>query len=182
MAASGLLIAVVTGASIAGAMSEEQAEARLKLATDASLRNSPGWNGRARIGRASVFAFEVEPASELAKLLLRGDDRPHRLVLFGADNRVGSSDLVLEVGGARLHHAGGAITVTAAPSGPVRVAAGDRVFDMTALFRPDESFLDVDWIEIRVDGDVLRVPGRYFTLEEKRRIDALRARSDFNAE
>jgi hypothetical protein len=174
-AASVLLVAVAAVASAAGAASGRGEEADLRRATDAALRNSPGWNGGALVGRTSVFAFEVDPASDLANLLVRGYDHSYRLVLFGIDNRAGSSDVMLEVGGARLHHAGGA-TTTAARSGAVRVAAGDHLDGVTALFPPDESFVDMDWIEIRIDGDVRRVPGRYFTLAEKRKIEASRAR------
>jgi hypothetical protein len=173
MVTSASLLVVASVAFAAGLASDRNA----KRAANDAMANSPGWNGGARVGDAIVSAFEVDAASALAKLLTASLERPYRVVLFSADNRVASTDIVIALDGAGAHHAAGTISTTAASSDPVRVASGDRVAGAMALFAPDTDFRDVDWITVRVDGAPARVPGRYFTLAEKRRIDALRSRT-----
>jgi hypothetical protein len=179
MAASAVVLGVVAVASISGAVMGRHTQADLKRMTDLALNDAPGWNGGAALDGASVFAFEIDAASDLAKLLARAYDRPYRIVLFGVDNRAGGRDVLLDLGSARLHHTGGAVTMTAAavPPESVRVATGERIDGARAPFAPSDSLRDVDWIEIRFDGVERRLPGRYFTREEKRAIeDASRAR------
>jgi hypothetical protein len=174
-AASGSMLLVVVVAAIAGSVSGKQTEAELKAATDSALASAPGWNGGAMIDGAGVFAFEIDGSTALAKLLLRPYDTPYRAMLFGVDNRGRDRESVLELEGARVGHASGAITVAALAVAPVRVPARERLDGVPVFFAPAESWLDVAWIEVRLDGVARRIPGRYFTLEQKRAIDAARA-------
>jgi hypothetical protein len=168
---SASLLVVASVAFAAGAASDRD----LKRAAKDAMANAPGWNGGARVGDAVVSAFEVDASSELARLLTASFDRPYRVVLFSVDNRAAGAPILVELAGARVHHGAGAPVTTAAASDPVRVDGGERVDGAMGLFEPDADFRDVDWIAIRIDGSAARVPGRYFTTEEKRRIDALRS-------
>jgi hypothetical protein len=168
---SASLLVVAAVAFAAGSASDRDVK---RAAVDA-MANSPGWNGGARVGDALVSTFEVDASSALAKLLAESLARPYRVVLLSVDNRAAGRAVVVEPASARAHHRSGAAATTAAATDPVHVAAGERVDRAMALFEPDADFRDVDWIVIRIDGVATRVPGRYFTLAEKRRIDALRS-------
>jgi hypothetical protein len=56
------------------------------------------------------------------------------------------------------------------------VEKGSRRDGILALFPENTSFEDVVSVTVRVDGANVVVPGRYFTLAEKRAIDRARAR------
>jgi hypothetical protein len=139
--------------------------------TNEALRDTPGWNGGAPLDGGSVSASEIDPSSELATLLAKSHGGPYHFVVFGLDNRAGRRDVVLDVGTARALHEGGAITTTTAPSPVIRVPAGDGTDGAIAVFPAEESFRDVRWIEIRVDGAPRRLVGRFFTRAEKRAFD-----------
>jgi hypothetical protein len=175
-AASGAMVVVVIVATASGAASGRQTQIELERASKAALSDAPGWNGGADIDGANVFAFEIDPSTELAEILRRPYDTPYRVVLFGVDNRAGVREVVADFSGARLGHASGAVTSAVLPVEAVHVSAGERFEGAPAFFAPDESWRDVRWIEIHVDDAVRRLQGRYFTLEEKRAIDAARGR------
>jgi hypothetical protein len=178
--------------SVSGAMSGERAQRELRQAADAAARDFPGWNGGAMLDGANVYALEVDARSELATLLLKPYDQPFRVVLFGVDNRAGNREVVLDLQGVRAHREGGDVaeaaasvdrlahadhaldSVVLAQLEPVHVAPGERFDGAQALFAASMSFEDVRSIEIRVDGSVRTLPGRYFTLAEKRAIDQAR--------
>ena len=156
------------------------------------MRDFPGWNGGTTVGAASVYAFEIDPGSDLARIMLRSFDEPFRLVVFGVDNRAGDHEVTLDLEGARLRRLGGGVTeavpratlLAHAPSAesslvqtqlaPTRVPGGARFDGMLAFFARGESLQNVQGIEVKVDGAARTVTGKYFTLDAKRAIDASR--------
>jgi hypothetical protein len=142
-----------------------------------------------------VSASEIDARSALAKRLLRPYDTAFCLVLLSVDNRAGSHDVELDVSDARLlvgdgplaravgrpeveaHLVDRAAEATLGRRGSVRVPPGDRFEGVVALFPPGTSLRDVRAIEVQIGGMRAAVPGKYFTLEEKRAIDASRKRA-----
>jgi hypothetical protein len=189
--ASAVVLCLIAAGSLSGAASGAQA-ADLDRETAAAMRDYPGWNGAGPLGGATVTASEVDPASPLGRRLLRPYDAAFRLVLFSIDNRAGSRDVVVDVENARLL-AGEGRSVTAVAPGDlarhvvdrsaadtiarrsaVSVPRGQRFDGVQAIFPAEASLRDVRGIEVSVDGAARTVPGRYFTLDDKRAIDASR--------
>ena len=139
-----------------------------------------------------VYAYEIDGSSDLAKVLLRSFDEPLKVVAFGVDDRAGDHDVVVELDRAVLHHMSGAAgnavpsaelrrravsgeeATVASRLAPVQVPVGMRVDGVFAFFAPGESLRDVRSIGVRLDGEVREVPGKYFSLGEKRAIDSAR--------
>ena len=182
---SGCALTVVAIASISGARSGES----LRRATDLALHDSPGWNGGVAIDGALVLAMEVGAGSELGRRLLEPYDRSYRIMLLGVDNTRGQHEIVLSREGAVLRGNGGEPIRALAPSdllaraadsqravvaaelAPVHVPVGDRMDGAKLLFEVTASFRDARAVELRIDDAMRSIPGRYFTLEEKRAID-----------
>jgi hypothetical protein len=161
--------------------------------TAVSLRDYAGWNGAGGAGGTMVFASEVDPASSFGRRLVRPYDSAFRPVLFSIDNRAGARDVALDVVGARLLAPGGRSVSAVAPAdlathlvdlsaaltlgrrSTVTVPRGQRVDGVQALFPAEASLRDVQAIEVRLDGVPHALPGRYFTLDDKRAIDARRS-------
>ncbi len=167
-------------ASLTGVLSARASEAELHAAVTRAVHDFPGWNGGVRVDGAEVFALEIDPRSGAGKLLLRGADRPGRLVLFGVDNVEGQIAIVLDVDGALALGSNGSTARGAASSTDVArartttVPPRARVEGVIAVFAPDVSFRDVTAVQVHVNGVALKIPGRYFTVEQKRAIDAAR--------
>jgi hypothetical protein len=194
MALSAMVLAVVGVATVSGAASGRNAERALRAAAQAAVHDFPSWNGGALVDGCRISAFEVDTNADLAGLLLRPYRRAFRIVMLGADNRSGTREILLDVEGARLRRAGGTATPSVprsevlanamdgqsgavlTPMGPVRVPAGERAEGIQILFPPSEDMRGVDSIEIHVDGTLRFLRGRYFTLEEKRAMDAASSR------
>jgi hypothetical protein len=191
IATSALVLVLVVAGAVAGAASGRTAQAGLKSATDEAVREFPGWNGGAAFGNVRVVAYEIDVGSSLAKTLAASFDVPVRIVAFGIDNRAGDHEAVLELDAATLHHAQGttralghAELLRHAAAGqestiesrlaPARVVAGGRLDGAFAFLPCDASLKDVGSIDVRLDGQSRAVPGRYFTLEEKRAIERAR--------
>lgn len=192
-------VLLVTGVgAVAGALSGRRARAELAAATDSAVRDYPGWNGGTTVEGASVYAIELDARSDLATMLLRPYDQPFRVVLIGVDNRAGRRDVVLDVEGAYAVGGGERGATRVVPSltraerlahatpdqervvqdqlAPVRVPAGTQSDVAFTLFAPSTSLQDVSAMNVRVDGEMRVLHGRYFTLEDKRAIDRARGR------
>ena len=182
---SGCALTVVAIASVSGARSGES----LRRVTDRALHDSPGWNGGLAIDGALVLAMEVGAGSELAWRLLGPYDRPYRVMLLAVDNTRGQHEVVLSREGAVLRSNGGEPIRALAPAdllaratdsqravveeevAPVHVPVGDRIDGVKLLFEATASFRDAHALDLRIDDAMRTIPGRYFTLEEKRAID-----------
>jgi len=184
--ASVLVLLVAESASITGAVSAHE----LRDALDHATRELSGWNGNARVEGATLFAVEIDPTSRAARILLPRFDRPFRIVMVGVDNVGGHGSITVDVEGARALRAGGAAVNALSPRelaasaargsgtdpGPstLTVPGGGSLDHIMVLYPPESSLRDVRWIELRVNGTVRRIAGRYFTADEKRAIDERR--------
>ena len=191
-AGSVVILLVTQVGGIAGALSGKRAEAELAAALAAATHEHPGWNGGARLQNgATLYAVEIDNGSAFAKMALAQYRRPYRIVLFGVDNRDGTSALVLDLGGARAIQEGGpgeravlhpetrepeegSILPRLMRPTTLRVARGESYEDVLVLFPPEQSFREVRWIEVQINGAPSLIRGRFFTREEKRAIDAKR--------
>jgi hypothetical protein len=191
-AGSALILLVTQLGAIAGAVSGRRAEAELDAAITTATHGYPGWNGGARLADgATLYAVEIDNASAFAQMALKQYRRPYRMLFVGADNRRGARELTLELTGARTVQSDGAVgnavlhAETREPEegsvaprlvqpSTLRVPRGETYEGALVLFPPDQSFRDVQWLKVRINGKPDRIPGRFFTLEEKRAIDATR--------
>jgi hypothetical protein len=192
MGASVVVFVVIGAGAWSGAASGGRTEVDIKRETDAAMREFPGWNGARALDGMRVRAFEVAGESPLARRLLRPYDASFRVVLFTADNRGGSREAAIDVGDARLVSGAGVIAsavprpevdahvvdpASEAPLGlqsAVRVPPGERFDGVRALFPAGVSLSEARAIEVLIDGARVEIPGRYFTLDEKRSIEASR--------
>jgi hypothetical protein len=187
---SAVLLVMIGVASVAGAVSGREATDELERATRTALRDSPSWNGGGRVDGAFVSASEVDDGTELAKLLLRPFGVRYRLLLVSVDNAVNPRDVTVDLEHVTLHASNREIhpvpraelALSTSIDRPdealpraLSVRAGEHT-DGARVFLPSAtSFHDVLSITLRVDGSEHTLRGRYFTLAEKRAIDAKRA-------
>lgn len=190
---AGLFLLLLTQvASLAGAIAGRDAERELSDAAVSALHDFPGWNGVGVAGAVRLSANGVDSRSKLAKLLLAPFDGAYEVVLVGIDNRSGSAAVRFEPDATRVIHANGRVTrpvpraemrahlqhgqeeALAAHLAPYRVDAGSRLDNGLLLLSSRDSLEDVRAIEVRIDGKPALIRGRYFTLAEKRAIDAAR--------
>lgn len=189
--ASALVLAVVGVADATGEAAMREAQRTLEDTTAKALRDTPGWNGGATLGNAAIVASTLDRRSQASKVITHPFDRPFRAMLLTVDNRAGDHDLVVDldrvrvsVGGAmkpsvpraelRLHCTKGDCSQVGV--GSVRVPAGSRLERAAVFFGEEVNFKDVDSAEVQVDGAAVSLQGRYFTVAEKKAIDADRAR------
>lgn len=191
--AGATLLLVTQTAAISGEHHRVVAQAELERATEQALRDHPGWSGGARFGRARVFAVGVDRGSSLADRLLAPFEGDFELVLIAADNTLGTEDLELDLENARAVSAQGStkalsraelraharpelVNALLAHFGPYKVPAGTKLEQALLLFPAHTAVEQVLRIEVLLQGELVSIPGRYFTLENKRAIDAMRTK------
>jgi hypothetical protein len=186
--ASAAVLVVSVTSGVAGAAAMREAQRTLESTTTAALRDSPGWSGQGVTGTTHIVASSLDRRTEASKVMTHPFDRPLRVLVLAIDNRTGDHPVVLDLENVHVRVAGGAVRASVsrddllhmsgeAPprlAGSVRVPAGER-FDLAQVFfAEDVNFRDVEAVELLVDREPLVLQGRYFTLAEKRAIDAAR--------
>jgi hypothetical protein len=196
--AAGSAVLVLAGmGTIAGAVAARRSAREMQRATEAAVHDFGGWNGGADVDGANVYAIEVDARADLASLVLQPYDRAYRVMLLGIDNGAGQRPVQVDLAtvAAVRGAARGLVTIDAcvpraerlehtrdegraaveAQDTVVTVAPGTRLDAAAAFFPPGERFEDVSALNVGIDGTIRTLPGRYFSIEEKRAIDAARA-------
>ncbi|HVU02074.1 MAG TPA: hypothetical protein VHE30_09990 [Polyangiaceae bacterium] len=195
LASVAMLLLAQLGA-LSGAADRVHSTALFERAVQEATYDFPGWNGGANHHGARLFAVEIDPRAEFAKLALRQYQRPHRMLLVGADARHAEGPLTLDLGGCVALTSSGAsfrgltreealadAMPDASPGAvqprPTSVAKGEQLDGTLAIFPNDASFERTIALEVRVNGEVVRLSGRWFSALEKRRIAAARELARF---
>jgi len=168
--ASGAAVLALAGLAVAAGAVEERADAERAARLVAAQRDAAdraGWLGGAVVDGATVVATQLDPASDLARLLGGG---PARIpIVVAVDNR-GATARVLDLSAATVTRAGGA---TARLDGGARwqIAPASRL--ERALAFAAAPLDDVVALTVELDGRPLALRGRFLGSGDKR---ALRPR------
>lgn len=184
--ASAIVLVVVAVADVSGAATMREAQRTLESTTTAALHDAPGWNGGAALGTTVIEASSLDRRTQASKVMTHSFDGAFRVLLLFIDNRAGDHDVVVDLDSVRVRLAGGAVRPSLTrdelrahlksgevpPLGTIRVPAGKRFERAETFFAEDITFRDAEAVELRIDGAPVLLQGRYFTVPEKRAIDA----------
>jgi len=176
---AGAGIALASGVHDQARRAADSAELRKEGATAAA--EYPGWYGAGGDGAMRLFALELDAKSELAQKIATGFDGPVAPLVVGLDNRGGDHDVTLDLTEVRLTMRDGT-TRTTPPraailaraktdalrtyhAGVYKVARGATVTNALAFL--DGPMQDVTAIGVNVDGRLVTLPGRWYSVEEK---------------
>jgi hypothetical protein len=185
--AGAALLLVAQAGAVAGARSRADFEPMVQ----AALRDYAGFNGGVLIEGAAVSIVQIDEHSALGKFLLEPFQHSFPLLLVGVDNSAGASDLVLDLDAARVLLRDGVKPVLSRREmstearrgtderlqhhlGTYTVPMGMRLDDALLLLPGPDPMPSARGVELTVNGARIKIPGRYFTLADKRAIDAAR--------